>query len=74
MFDFTSQARTRYFVIFLKACFCCFLSFFSIYIYIYIYKKKKKKREKMQNFFFFLIAFQILHVFFPDISVHCAWI
>jgi hypothetical protein len=29
----------------------------------------------MQNFFFFLlIAFQILHVFLPDISVHCALI
>jgi hypothetical protein len=38
-------------------------------------KKKKKLGEKMQNFFFFLlIAFQILHVFLPDISVHCALI
>jgi hypothetical protein len=27
----------------------------------------------MQNFIFFLlIAFQILHVFLPDILVHCA--
>jgi len=25
-------------------------------------------------FFFLLIAFQILHVFLPDISVHCALI
>jgi hypothetical protein len=31
--------------------------------------------EKMQNFIFFLLkAFQILHVFFPNISVHCALI
>jgi hypothetical protein len=28
----------------------------------------------MQNFFFFFIAFQILYVFLPDISVHCALI
>jgi hypothetical protein len=26
------------------------------------------------NFFFLLIAFQILHVFLPDILVHCALI
>jgi hypothetical protein len=36
--------------------------------------KKKKIGEKMRNFIFFLIAFQILHVFLPDISVHCALI
>jgi len=29
--------------------------------------------EKMRNFIL-LIAFQILHVFLPDISVHCALI
>jgi heme/copper-type cytochrome/quinol oxidase subunit 3 len=28
----------------------------------------------MLNFFFLLIAFQILHVFFPDISIHCVLI
>jgi len=37
-------------------------------------KQKKKIGEKMRNFIFFLIAFQILHVFLPDISVHCALI
>jgi hypothetical protein len=26
----------------------------------------------MQNFIFLYIAFQILNVFLPDISVHCA--
>jgi hypothetical protein len=43
-------------------------------------KKRKRKRknnlgEKIWNFYFFLlIDFQILHVFLPDISVHCALI
>jgi hypothetical protein len=37
-------------------------------------KKKKKIGEKMKNFILFLIAFQILHVFLLDISVHCALI
>jgi hypothetical protein len=37
-------------------------------------KKKKKIGEKMRNFIFLLIAFQILHVFLPDISVHYALI
>jgi hypothetical protein len=48
---------------------------------------KKKMGEKMQNFFlsfffsfffffffFLLIALQMLYVFLPDISVHCALI
>jgi len=32
--------------------------------------------EKMQDFFFFFLflACQILHVFLPDTSVHCAFI
>jgi hypothetical protein len=39
------------------------------------FNKKKKLGEKIWNFIFFLlIASQILHVFFPDISVHCAMI
>jgi hypothetical protein len=38
-------------------------------------KKKKKMGEKMRNFYFvLLIAFQILYLFLPDISVHCALI
>jgi hypothetical protein len=36
-------------------------------------KQKKKIGEKMQNFIFY-IPFQILFVFLPDISVHCALI
>jgi hypothetical protein len=35
-------------------------------------KKKKKLGEDAELYFFLLIAFQILHVFLPDISVHCA--
>jgi hypothetical protein len=43
--------------------------------FFYNQKKKKKKKlgERMRNFIL-LIAFQILHVFLPDISVHCALI
>jgi hypothetical protein len=39
-------------------------------------KKKKKKNwgKRCRILFFLLIAFQILHVFLPDISVHCALI
>jgi len=37
-------------------------------------KKKKKIGEKMRNFIFLFIAFQILHVFLSDISVHYALI
>jgi hypothetical protein len=47
-----------------KHVFVVFLSYFFNYIYIL--------EEKMQKFLFFLlIAFQILHVFLLDISVHC---
>jgi uncharacterized membrane protein YhaH (DUF805 family) len=52
--------------------------FFSIsmsllFFYFIVFNKIKNKKfgEKMQNFFFFYIAFQILYVFLPDISVHC---
>jgi hypothetical protein len=38
------------------------------------YFKKKIGVEDAEFFFFMLIAFQILHVFLPDISVHCALI
>jgi hypothetical protein len=35
-------------------------------------KKKKKKIGGEDAEFLFLLAFQILHVFLPNISVHCA--
>jgi len=38
------------------------------------FQQKKKIGEKVRNFFFLLIAFQIMHVFLPDISVHYALI
>jgi uncharacterized membrane protein YhaH (DUF805 family) len=72
MFDFTLHARTRFFFLFHKHIFVGFL-FFSQH------KKKKKKKQKNNGedaefLFFLLIAFQILHVFLPDISIHCALI
>jgi len=42
------------------------------HVFIVFHNNKKKMGENMQNFFFILTAFQILHVFLPDISVHCA--
>jgi uncharacterized membrane protein YhaH (DUF805 family) len=50
------------------------LLFFCLFVFNQKKKKKKKFGEKMQNFIFLLIAFQILHVFLPDISVHYALI
>jgi hypothetical protein len=51
------------------------MSLLFLYLFFFnIQKKKKKLGEKMHNFYFLLIAFQILHVFFPDILVHCALI
>jgi len=37
-------------------------------------KKNNNLVEDVELYFFLLIAFQILHVFLPDISVHCALI
>jgi hypothetical protein len=47
------------------------LLFFCLLV---VNKKKKIWGEDVQLYFFLLIAFQILHVFLPDISVHCALI
>jgi uncharacterized membrane protein YhaH (DUF805 family) len=49
-----------------------FISMSLLFFYLLVFKKKKKIGEKMRNFIFLLIAFQILHVFLPDISVHYA--
>jgi hypothetical protein len=46
------------------------LFFFSISFF----QKKKNMGRRCVILFFLLMAFQILHVFFPDISVHCAMI
>jgi hypothetical protein len=68
MFGFTLHVGTRCHFLFHKHVFVVFLC-------IGFQQKKKKLGEKMWNFiFFFLIAFQILHVFLPNISVHCALI
>jgi hypothetical protein len=51
------------------------ISMSLLFFCLLIFQQKKKLREKMRNFIYFLlIAFQILHVFLPDISVHCALI
>jgi hypothetical protein len=47
-------------------------------IFLLLFIKNKKLGEKMHKFFFLffflLLAFRILHVFLPDISVHSALI
>jgi hypothetical protein len=48
-----------------------FVVFFSV---SFFNKKKKIWGEDAELYFFLLIAFQILHVFLPNISVHCALI
>jgi hypothetical protein len=47
---------------------------FVVFLFIGFQQQKKKLGEDMELYFFLLIAFQILHVFLPDISVHCALI
>jgi hypothetical protein len=52
-------------------------SLMMIYLYsmFLLFLIKKKKGEKMQGILFFLfLAYQILHVFLPDILVHYALI
>jgi hypothetical protein len=49
------------------------ISMSLLFFYLLVFNKKEKKfGEKMRNFFFLLIAFQILHVFFliSQFSVH----
>jgi len=53
------------------------ISMSLLFFCLLVFNKKKKKKEKGRRciiLFFLLIAFQILHVFLPDISVHCALI
>jgi uncharacterized membrane protein YozB (DUF420 family) len=54
--------------------FSMFLLFFCLFFSLHKKKKKKIGGEDAQFLFFILITFQILHVFLPDISVHCALI
>jgi uncharacterized membrane protein YhaH (DUF805 family) len=53
------------------------ISLLVFYFSLNIKTKKKKQKnngEDAEFLFFLLIAFQILHVFLPDISIHCALI
>jgi hypothetical protein len=48
---------------------------FAVFLFIGFQQKKKKIwGEDAELYFFLLIAFQILHVVLPDISIHCALI
>jgi hypothetical protein len=53
-----------------------FLSMSLLFFCLLIFNKKKKKLggEDAELYFFLLIAFQILHLFLPNISIHCALI
>jgi hypothetical protein len=53
------------------------ISMSLLFFCLLVFNKKKKKKNlgrKCRILFYFLIAFQILHVFLLDISVHCALI
>jgi len=55
-------------------CLLLYVSMFLLFFYFIVFNNKKMG-EKMPNFFiFFRVAFQILYVFLPDISIHCALI
>jgi hypothetical protein len=45
-----------------------------LFFCLLVFNKKNKKKLGRRCGIFFLIAFQILHVFLPDISAHCALI
>jgi hypothetical protein len=47
---------------------------FVVFLFIGFQQKKKNWGEDAELYFFLLIAFQILHVFLPDNSVHCVFI
>jgi hypothetical protein len=64
-FDFTLHAGTR----------CHFLFHKHVVVFLFIgFQQKKNGGEDVEYFIFLLIAFQILSMFLPDISVHCALI
>jgi hypothetical protein len=49
-------------------------SMFLLLFFCLNFQQKKNGGEDAEFYFFLLIAFQILHVFLPDILVHCALI
>jgi hypothetical protein len=56
----------------LDICSFPFKHVFVVFPLLFFKKKNKKIRGEDAEFLFFLIAFRILYVFLPDISVHCA--
>jgi heme/copper-type cytochrome/quinol oxidase subunit 3 len=69
MFVLTIHVRRCLCIYFHLTCFCCFSVLFFLTL-----NKKKNGEEDAEFLFFLLIAFHILHVFLPDISVYCALI
>jgi hypothetical protein len=57
-------------------CLLLCVSMFLLFFYFIVFNKKKKKYwgRRCRIFIFLRVAFQILYVFLPDISVHCALI
>jgi hypothetical protein len=53
---------------------CLYKHVFVVFVYYFFQHKKKNWGRRCRILFFLLIAFQILYVFLPDISVHCALI
>jgi hypothetical protein len=68
MFDFTLHAGTRCYFLFHKHVLVIFL------FYCFQHKNKIIKIEGEDAEFFFFLAYQILHIFLPNISVHCTLI
>jgi uncharacterized membrane protein YhaH (DUF805 family) len=69
MFDFTLHVGIICYFLFHKHVLVVFL--------FYCFQQEKQKEfggKDAEFFFFFYIAFQILYVFLPDISVHSALI
>jgi uncharacterized membrane protein YhaH (DUF805 family) len=56
----------------------CVSMFFVVFLFYCFQKKKKKNRiggEDAEYIYIYIrVVFQILYVFLPDISVHCALI
>jgi hypothetical protein len=66
-FDLTTHARIRFWYFSIE-------HVFVVFFFLYFFKNKKNWGKRCRIFIFLLIAFQILHLFLPDISIHCALI
>jgi hypothetical protein len=55
-------------------CLLLCLSMFLLFFLFYCFQQKKNWGRRCRIFIFLKVAFQILYVFLPDISGHCALI